>query len=85
MTTTLGKKGQVVIPQELRRRANLKPGDDFSVSGDSSGRIVLEKIPREPARAKLVKRNGRLVLVPPPGFPPMTMEQVKTLQDGIFE
>lgn len=86
MTTTLGQKGQVVIPQEIRRRAHLKPGDDFTVVGDNAGRIVLKKVtPPSGVRAKLVKKNGRLVFVVPPGSPPMTMEQVKEMADSIFE
>jgi len=64
VTTTLGKKGQIVIPQAIRQRAKLKPGDDFSVSRDTYGRIVLEKLVRPAARApRLVLRKGQ-----PPKF-----------------
>ncbi len=30
-STTLGKKGQVVIPAEIRKKMNLKAGDNFVV------------------------------------------------------
>jgi AbrB family looped-hinge helix DNA binding protein len=31
VTTTLSQKGQVVIPQEVRNKLRLQPGDDFVV------------------------------------------------------
>lgn len=33
-TTRLSSKGQVVIPEEIRKRLHLKPGDHFLVTGD---------------------------------------------------
>lgn len=33
-TTRLSSKGQVVIPEEIRKRLKLKPGDHFVVTGD---------------------------------------------------
>ena len=33
-TTRLSSKGQVVIPEEIRKRLKLKPGDHFLVTGD---------------------------------------------------
>jgi AbrB family looped-hinge helix DNA binding protein len=33
-TTRLSSKGQVVIPEEVRRRLNLKAGDRFLVTGE---------------------------------------------------
>jgi AbrB family looped-hinge helix DNA binding protein len=37
MTTRIGSKGQVVIPQALRERLSLHPGDevDFELRGDA--------------------------------------------------
>jgi AbrB family looped-hinge helix DNA binding protein len=32
-TTRLSSKGQVVIPEEIRKRLKLKPGDHFLVTG----------------------------------------------------
>lgn len=33
-TTRLSSRGQVVIPEEIRKRLKLKPGDHFLVTGD---------------------------------------------------
>jgi len=41
-TTRLSSKGQVVIPEEIRNRLNLKPGDHFLVTGDQD--VVILKI-----------------------------------------
>jgi AbrB family looped-hinge helix DNA binding protein len=48
MTGRIGAKGQVVIPKQLRDRANLHPGDevDFELRGDE----VVLVARRQPAR-----------------------------------
>jgi AbrB family looped-hinge helix DNA binding protein len=45
--TTMSTKGQVVIPQEIRTRLDLKPGTKFSVSHNFGG-ITL--VPIDPFR-----------------------------------
>jgi AbrB family looped-hinge helix DNA binding protein len=64
MTTKLSTKGQVVLPQAIRRKMNLRPGDplDARIEGD---RIVL--IPR---RKRL--RKPRIVIDPVSGLPVLT-------------
>jgi AbrB family looped-hinge helix DNA binding protein len=64
MTTKLSTKGQVVLPQAIRRKMNLRPGDplDARIEGD---RIVL--IPR---RKRL--RKSRIVIDPVTGLPALT-------------
>jgi AbrB family looped-hinge helix DNA binding protein len=64
MTTKLSTKGQVVLPQAIRRKMNLRPGDslDTKIEGD---RIVL--IPR---RKRL--RKSRIVIDPVSGLPALT-------------
>lgn len=42
-TTKLSSRGQVVIPEEIRRRLDLKPGTQFVVVGDDDT-IVLKRI-----------------------------------------
>jgi AbrB family looped-hinge helix DNA binding protein len=54
MTTTLSAKGQIVIPQEVRAKLNLQPGDDFVVLYSSTGEILLRPI-RFRRRKSLVK------------------------------
>ena len=42
-TTKLSSKGQVVIPEEIRERLGLKPGDQFVVVGDKDV-VILKTI-----------------------------------------
>lgn len=64
MQTKLSTKGQVVLPQALRRKMNLRPGDalDARIEGE---RIVL--VPKK-KRAK----TGRIIKDPLTGFPVLT-------------
>jgi AbrB family looped-hinge helix DNA binding protein len=61
MTTKLSTKGQVVLPEGIRRRMNLRPGDQFETRIER-GRIVL--VPKK-KRAKI----ARLVKDPLTGLP----------------
>jgi AbrB family looped-hinge helix DNA binding protein len=45
-TTKLSSKGQVVIPEEIRERLGLEPGDQFVVVGD--GDVVILKTIQTP-------------------------------------
>lgn len=49
-TTTLSSKGQVVIPEEIRRRLGLEPGAQFVVVGDRD--VVIFKKLEPPARSE---------------------------------
>lgn len=42
-TTKLSSRGQVVIPEKIRKSLKLKEGDEFAVTG-RGGRLLLEKI-----------------------------------------
>jgi AbrB family looped-hinge helix DNA binding protein len=42
-TTRLSTKGQVVIPEDVRRRLGLEPGAEFVVLGDGDV-VILKKI-----------------------------------------
>jgi AbrB family looped-hinge helix DNA binding protein len=41
--STLTSKGQITLPVELRRRWDLKPGDQIDFSLQEDGRVVLRK------------------------------------------
>lgn len=73
---TISTKGQLVIPTRFRKALHLKAGDkvSFSLEGD---KLVLQR--EQPRRARLVEKNGRKVLIAPPGAPPMTPAVVKAL------
>ena len=51
-TTKLSSRGQVVIPEEIRNRLGLEPGDQFVVVGE--GNVVILKTV-EPPNAKKLK------------------------------
>lgn len=64
-TTRLSSKGQIVIPEAIRRRLGLDPGSEFVVLGDGDT-IVLQRV-RPPtvrdfdtivARARLAARRA---------------------------
>ena len=49
-TTQLSSKGQIVIPEEIRKKLKLKPGSKFVVVG-GEGTVVLKEI-RQPSMAE---------------------------------
>jgi len=48
MTTVLSKKGQIVVPAEVREALGLKAGDDFEVIIDDDDTIMLRRVSRPP-------------------------------------
>ncbi len=68
MTTTIGQRGQLVIPKAIRERRQIQPGDDFEVTVDDedSDLILLRRV-RPSANAGLVEHlaacphKGRLL------------------------
>jgi AbrB family looped-hinge helix DNA binding protein len=71
MTTTLGQRGQLVIPKAIRAERKLQPGDDFEIIADEDDAdlILLRRI-RPAANARLVEhlaacpRRGALPALP---------------------
>jgi len=64
VNTKLSTKGQVVLPQGIRRRMNLRPGDQFDA------RIEGERIVLVPKKKRA--RTGRVIKDPLTGFPVLT-------------
>lgn len=52
MTSQVGSKGQVVIPQQLRRRLGIKPGDEVEFWLDGDHVSVRPVGQREPLRGR---------------------------------
>ena len=48
MTTVLSKKGQIVLPAEVRQQLGLAAGDDFEVIVEDDQTIVLRRINTPP-------------------------------------
>ncbi|HLB33209.1 MAG: transcriptional regulator/antitoxin, MazE [Verrucomicrobia bacterium RIFCSPHIGHO2_12_FULL_41_10] len=53
MTTVLSEKGQIVLPSAIRKRLQLKTGEDFEVENKGDHMIILRRISR-PANQGLV-------------------------------
>ncbi|MBT8477556.1 MAG: AbrB/MazE/SpoVT family DNA-binding domain-containing protein [Gemmatimonadetes bacterium] len=51
-TTKLSSRGQVVIPEEIRKRLRLEPGDQFVVVGEGNV-VILQTV--EPPRPEDLK------------------------------
>lgn len=77
MTTKLSTKGQVVLPKGIRRRLNLRPGDQFEtrVEGD---RIVLTPKRKRSRKVRIIADpiTGLPVLTAGPDAPKLTSAQV---------
>jgi len=52
IVSKLSTKGQIVIPEEVRRKVKLKPGDEFVVTAVDNA-ILLTKIDRQDLRRRL--------------------------------
>lgn len=50
MKTTVSTKGQIVLPAELRRADDVRPGDQFEVERIEDGVFVLRRVTARPNR-----------------------------------
>ena len=78
-SATISTKGQLVIPNRLRKALHLQAGEkvNFSLEGE---KLVLQR--EQPKRARLVNgKFGRPVLVAPKGAPSMTPDRVTAILD----
>ena len=48
MTTSVSSKGQIVLPAEIRRRDNIRPGQKFKIERLKSGDYRLIRKERKP-------------------------------------
>ena len=64
MTTKISTKGQVVLPQAIRRKMNLRAGDLLEA------RIEGERIVLTPRKKR--SRKGRIIKDPLTGYPVLT-------------
>jgi len=80
METKLSTKGQIVIPDPLRRRLGLQPGDRLDISVDA-GRIVLTPRTKPAVQAQIVKDpdTGIPMIDLGPDAPILTHEEVKEM------
>ena len=60
--TKVDSKGRVVIPKDVRRRLNIKPGEEFLISEIDGDTIVLRRFNVKKMLEKLVKNSGKINL-----------------------
>jgi AbrB family looped-hinge helix DNA binding protein len=77
VTTKISTKGQVVLPQAIRRQMNLRAGDllEARIEGE---RIVLTPRKKRSRKVRIIKDplTGLPVLTAGPGAPKLTSKQV---------
>jgi len=78
--TRLSTKGQVVVPNQIRRRLGLKPGDTLDATTEA-GRIVLTPKRKQARKAKIITDplTGLPVISLGPNAPKLTSEEVAEL------
>jgi AbrB family looped-hinge helix DNA binding protein len=78
--TKLSRKGQVVIPNFIRKKLGLCPGDSLD-AGIEGGRIVLTPRKRRSKKVRIIKDpvTGFPVLTLGPNAPILTSKQVKEI------
>jgi AbrB family looped-hinge helix DNA binding protein len=77
METKISTKGQVVLPQAIRRKMNLRAGDRLEARIEGE-RIVLIPTKKRSHRGRIIKDplTGLPVLTAGPGAPKLTSKQV---------
>jgi AbrB family looped-hinge helix DNA binding protein len=80
MQTKVSTKGQIVLPQPIRRRLNIRAGDTLDVALDRD-RIVLTAPKRKHFTARIIEDpiTGFPVLYAGPDAPVLTSEMVREL------
>jgi AbrB family looped-hinge helix DNA binding protein len=80
METKVSTKGQVVVPNRIRRKLNLQPGDSLEAKLEGQ-RIVLTPRRSRPPRAQIIQDPAtRLpVLSAGPNVPQLTSAQIREL------
>jgi AbrB family looped-hinge helix DNA binding protein len=80
MQTRVSTKGQIVIPQPLRRKLGIRAGDPLDIAVEEN-RIVLTTPKRKPFKARIIKDpiTGLPVIDAGPDAPVLTSEMVREL------
>lgn len=80
METKLSTKGQVVVPNNIRRKLGLRPGDSLEATLEGN-RIVLTPRNARRRRARVIEDpvTGLPVLTAGPKAPKLTSAQVREL------
>ena len=81
MTTNIGQRGQLVIPQAIRKSRKIEPGDDFEVTLDEDDfdLILLRRI-RPGANAGLIEHLASCPYKGPLVVPSRNRESMRSLR-----
>ena len=80
METKISTKGQVVVPNRIRRKLNLQPGDSLEAKLEGQ-RIVLTPRRSRPRSAQIIQdpATGLPILSAGPNVPQLTSAQIREL------
>jgi len=80
METTMSTRGQVVLPQAIRKKLNLQPGDRLAANVEGE-RIVLVPKRRRARKARIIKDplTGYPVLTAGKNTPTLTQKEVERI------
>ena len=78
MQATLSNKGEILIPDSLLRRYGLRGGASVILE-PREGEIAMRPAETQASTARLVFRDGDVLLEAPADAPPMTPETVKRM------
>ena len=80
MQTKLSTKGQVVVPNRIRRKLNLQPGDSLEAKLEGQ-HIVLTPRRSRPRSAQIIQDpvTGLPILSAGPNVPQLTSAQIREL------
>ena len=80
MQTKVSTKGQVVVPNRIRRKLNLQPGDSLEAKLEGQ-RIVLTPRRSRPRSTQIIQdpATGLPVLSAGPNVPQLTSAQIREL------
>lgn len=79
MKAIVSTKGQVVIPQPVRKMLGIHPGDELTVKRNQN-QIIMEKVGGVSAKPKLkLKKGGMPLIQMPKDAEPLTAEMVKEI------
>ena len=80
MKTKVSTKGQVVIPEPLRRRLGVRAGDALDIRVEDGRIVLIPKLPKaQKARIVYDPESGLPALDAGPDAPVLTNEMVKEL------
>ena len=86
---TLNETNSVTLPADLVTRLGFKPGDRLNIEADGEGRLVLTKVPEQPVRQAISRRNLESPMRFIKGIGPKLAETlarkgVSTVEDALY-